>query len=387
MSELIDNVSQREQRLKDLIQRLHQGEDRNQIEMEFKRDFSSITGSEIAAMERRLVEEGVTIEEIQNFCDIHASLFQGSVTQLHSDILLINPVKEFEEENNLFFTCIKEAKKVVANKSMSSEELHQYIQEFRSHFNEIEKHYARKENILFPYLEKMGIETIPKVMWGVDNKIRETIRLVYSLQADNQDIKKVRKSFTKALDMADDMIVKENKILFPMLLEKLSQAQLKEISVIINQADTTNVEEQYEDVDSIELSDNLTMSLGRLNLEEINAIFNTVPFDMTFVDASDRVKFVSSGAERIFDRPPSVLNRPVHLCHPPQSVDIVMDIIADLRSGKKDHEDFWINFRGKMVHIRYYAIRNAQREYLGVLEVTQNITEIQQLKGEKRLAS
>ena len=106
---------------------------------------------------------------------------------------------------------------------------------------------------------------------------------------------------------------------------------------------------------------------------------------MTFVDAEDKVKFVTQGKERIFDRPPSVINRPVHLCHPPQSVHVVLDIVNDLRTGVKDNEDFWIHFRDRFVHIRYYAVRDAVGKYLGTLEVTQDITDIQSLLGEKRL--
>jgi hypothetical protein len=108
---------------------------------------------------------------------------------------------------------------------------------------------------------------------------------------------------------------------------------------------------------------------------------------MTFVDAENKVKFVTQGKDRIFDRPASVIGRPVHLCHPPQSVHVVMKIVDQLRSGVKDHEDFWINMRGKMIHIRYYAVRDDKGTFLGTLEVSQEISEIRALEGEKRLMS
>lgn len=382
MSELIDNSNQRQARLKELIQALHRGEDKEKITAIFKQEFKSVTGAEIAAMEYNLVQEGVSIEEIQSLCDVHASLFQGSVANLHSNQLTINPIVEFQQENNLYSTCTKKAKQVIANET-DYPILFEFVEHFKEHFDMILEHYSKKEHILFPYLEKRGINTIPQVMWGVDNQIRDAIKDVYTINQPNH--KDLKLAFEKAINMVDEMITKEDHILFPMLLEQLQQEELIEISKTL---DDNEYQRPVEHLDTAKnVSNDIPMSMGRLNAQEINAIFNTVPYDMTFVDADNKVKFVTQGKERIFDRPISVINRSVELCHPPQSVSVVMDIVDDLRSGKKDHEDFWLNFRGKMVHIRYYAVRNAQGEYLGTLEVTQNITEIQQLTGEKRLVS
>jgi len=121
--------------------------------------------------------------------------------------------------------------------------------------------------------------------------------------------------------------------------------------------------------------------------EEINAVMNTIPLDMTFVDAKGRVQFFSNGKERIFPRPLTIIGREVKNCHPPQSVHVVEKIVEDLQSGKKDNEDFWIKMGDKLVYIRYFAVRNKKGEFLGTLEATQNITTIQELEGEKRLMS
>ncbi len=126
---------------------------------------------------------------------------------------------------------------------------------------------------------------------------------------------------------------------------------------------------------------------GSLTAEEINAIFNTLPIDMTFVGADDKVKYFTQGKERIFDRPKTIIGREVKHCHPPKSVHVVEQIVADLRSGKKDNEDFWIQMGEMYVLIRYYAVRGKQGEFLGTLEVTQDIKPIQDIKGEKRLMS
>ena len=179
-------------------------------------------------------------------------------------------------------------------------------------------------------------------------------------------------------------------ILFPLLRDTLSENDFKAIAQALENPENAiyqSKEEVQTSSESEVVDGDVRMSMGRLSTTEVNAIMNTLPLDMTFVDANDRVKFVSQGKHRIFDRPASVIGRPVHLCHPPQSVHIVKAIVEDLRSGKKDHEDFWINFRGQFVYIRYYAVRDEAGEYLGCLEVTQEISEIRSLEGEKRLAS
>jgi DUF438 domain-containing protein len=126
---------------------------------------------------------------------------------------------------------------------------------------------------------------------------------------------------------------------------------------------------------------------GCLAPGEINAMLNTLPIDITFVDKDGAVKYFTQGKERIFARPKTIIGRQVHNCHPPASVHIVEKIVEDLKSGRKDHEDFWIRMGEKYVYIRYFAVRNEKGEYLGVIEVTQDIGPIQKITGEKRLLS
>lgn len=385
MSELINNQSKRQEKLKNLIKRLHNNEgDRDEIEAEFKQEFGYITGAELAEMEYNLVQEGVSIQEIQSLCDVHASIFKGSLQQLHSDMLTVNPLEEFEQDNAKITEWVEKAKEIKNKENLTFEELQSTIIDLEEHFKFTQQHYAKKENILFPFLEKRGIDTIPQVMWGVDNQIRDAIKKTSKAANEETSIEGLLEPFDIAIHMIDEMLVKENNILFPMLQEKLQSDEIKDIALSLQHGADVRYQPKVEQSDS-EMESDLPMSLGRLNPEEINAIFNTVPFDMTFVDASDKVKFVTQGKERIFDRPPSVINRPVHLCHPPQSVDVVMDIVNDFREGVKDNEDFWIQFREKFIHIRYFAIRNPQGKFLGTLEVTQDISDIQRLIGEKRL--
>lgn len=114
-------------------------------------------------------------------------------------------------------------------------------------------------------------------------------------------------------------------------------------------------------------------------------MFQTLPFDMTFVDKDDTVRYFSPGRNRIFDRSRAILGRKVQYCHPPKSVHIVNQIVKDFKAGKEDAARFWINMQGKLIYIVYYAIRNDTGDYLGTLEVTQDLTEVRALEGERRL--
>lgn len=390
MSEIIDNVSKRQEQLKTLIQRLHRGEERAAVEAEFKRDFAYVTGAEIAQMEYNLVQDGVSVEEIQSLCDVHASLFQGSLAELHKDVLTINPITIFEEENLEFSALVDKAIKFKQETNNHLNVVKPFLLDLIEKFRAVDAHYSKKENVFFPFLEKHGIETIPQVMWGVDNQIREKLKDSFITLNTSDDVNLIIDKFYQMVDMVKEMITKENMILFPLLRDTLTENDFKAIAQALEnpEAGVYQSKEETQTVDEIEsVNGDIRMSMGHLSTTEVNALLNTLPFDMTFVDANDKVKYVSQGKERIFDRPASVIGRPVHLCHPPQSVHIVMNIVEDLRSGKKDHEDFWINFRGKFVYIRYYAVRGDSGEYLGCLEVTQEISGIRSLEGEKRLAS
>lgn len=126
---------------------------------------------------------------------------------------------------------------------------------------------------------------------------------------------------------------------------------------------------------------------GSLTAEELMAILNTGPFDMTFVDKNDKVKYFTQGEERIFQRNRAILNRDVRHCHPPASAHIVDKILEDFKSGKETRAPFWIQLNGKFIHIEYFALHNEKGEYLGTLEVSQNLTEFRKLEGEQRILS
>jgi len=243
----------------------------------------------------------------------------------------------------------------------------------------------------------------------VDDEIRAKLK---SIQSALQSVKApiVFDEVSGLVNQINEMIFKEEEIMFPMILEKFTEDEWGEIEKASDEIGYTlidavtswqpepdiatnkpsEVEATPEVANSTIQKDSATKILfdaGSLTAEEINAILNTVPIDMTFVDANDRVKYFTQGKERVLPRPITIIGREVKHCHTPRSVHIVEKIVEDLKSGKKDNEDFWIKMGDVFVYIRYFAVRNKQGEFLGTLEVSQNIKPIIELEGEKRLMS
>ena len=196
-----------------------------------------------------------------------------------------------------------------------------------------------------------------------------------------------------------EMIFKDENILLPMALDTLTSREWKEVLIGSEEFGYFLIEPKKSWVGPSEglnkkikserfLDEgDVAFEAGAMSPQELNALFNTLPLDITFVDKNDKVRFFSQGEERIFPRPKTIIGREVSNCHPPSSVHVVEQIVNDFKAGIKDHEDFWINMKGMLVYIRYFAVRDNNGEYLGVVELTQDIKPIQEIKGEKRLLS
>ncbi len=405
MSEIINSREQRQAKLKELIMELHEGATVNDVKEKFAKLIEGVSASEITQMEQALVNEGMPVSEIQKLCDVHASVFKGSIEEIHAESNDLkyepgHPINTFELENRKIEELIDEEifpslEAYKSTKESNKKEIFLYAWE---KLMTIERHYSRKENLLFPYMEKYDITAPPQVMWGVDDEIREGMKLVKNLSVDETiDIDILSEKAVEVMDQIKEMIFKEENIMFPMTLDTMNVEEWKAIEEASSEIGFTllktvkrwqpRFEEEIEDKDIKTSAENIQFDAGSLSPEEINSILNTVPLDMTFVDANNRVKYFTQGKERIFDRAKTIIGREVKNCHPPKSVHIVEKIVEDLRSGIKDHEDFWIEMGGMFVYIRYFAVRNDKGEFLGTLEVTQDIKPIQELEGEKRLMS
>ncbi|HZK02110.1 MAG TPA: DUF438 domain-containing protein [Anaerovoracaceae bacterium] len=405
MSELINNREHRQKILKGLINELHEGKSVEEVKARFAKLIEGISPSEISDMEQSLIDEGMPVEEIQRLCDVHASIFEGSIEEIHRAEAEANtlghPLHTFRQENRAIEELIKD-EILPTIKAIRDEYSIENVKQLTFLFEElkqIDKHYSKKENLLFPYMEKYGITAPPKVMWGVDDEIRDEIKMVHALLlAGNKDMDG---TLTKAAAISGrimEMIVKEDSILFPMATDTLSRDEWisiekasDEIGYCLYKPETrwlptaANVSlKEKNNAGSID-EGLVYFDAGFMRPEEINAMLNTLPMDITFVDKNGHVKYFSQGKERIFPRPKTIIGREVSNCHPPASAHIVEDIVSDLMSGKKDYEEFWIDLDDKYIYIRYFAVRNSAGEYQGIVEVSQNIKPIQKITGEKRL--
>lgn len=399
MSELISNHrDERQKKLKALIKQIHGGLPLDQAKALFKEQFEHISTDEIVKLEQALMDEGMALEEVQSLCDVHAAVFEGSINDIHKTKSFLDipghPAKVFTDENKRIIEVIENEIEPYMGKRDPNGFLMLRIGFER--LMEISKHYARKENLFFPSLEKKGITSIPKVMWGVDDEIRQALKEIKHLLDDrNSHYEQIIDQGKIVLERVRDMVMKEDQILMPKLSDVMSfydwilaDKGSDEIGYFLQAPKESWAvkEDNHQEETQVQLGD-VQFDAGHLSQVELNSILNTLPLDMTFVDKDGHVKYFTQGKERIFNRPVTIIGRHVSLCHPPKSVHIVEAIIDDFKSGKKDNEDFWISIGEMFVYIRYFAVRNKDNDYLGTLEITQNIKPIQALSGEKRLVT
>ncbi|MGO1469423.1 MAG: DUF438 domain-containing protein [Tissierella sp.] len=403
MSEWLNNREFRQEKLKEVIKELHEGKTVDEVKAKFAKIIDGVSPKEIGQMEVQLVKEGLPIEEIQNLCDVHAAVFKGTLDDIHHpEQVPGHPVYTLKRENEALEEYIE--KTLNPNiEDFKKDDSKENILKLREDFNllwDIDKHYSRKENLIFPYLEKYGVTAPPKVMWGVDDEVRAKIKDI-NLSLRNYAGKKddLVKKMEDAIDQIIEMIFKEDSILFPMSLETLTEDEWIEIykesdevgyAFVVPEKtweyDRIKKDNGKEDKEErVQESGTVKFENGSLSPEELRSIFEVIPGEVSFVDKNDRVKFFSKGEDRIFTRTKTVIGREVSHCHPPGSVDMVEKIVNDFKDGKKDSEDFWIQMGDKFVLIRFFAVRNEKGEYLGTLEYVQNVSSIRELEGEKRL--
>jgi PAS domain S-box-containing protein len=274
------------------------------------------------------------------------------------------------------------------------------LQSMAKEFQDSERHYLREENVIFPIAEKHGITEPPAIMWMEHDKIREVKRnFVKLIEKWNSmrfdDFKKQLIDVAKPLcTLLPSHFYKENNILFPATVQAASveeweeaRKEFDEIGYCCFTPPAATVKMQTKEGRERKSSsvENLNFENGSLSKEEIEAILDALPVDISFVDKNDSVKYFNKAEKRIFVRTKSVIGRKVELCHPQKSVRIVKKIVESFRIGKKDSAEFWITMDGRLVHIRYFAVRDKNGVYLGTMEVTQDLTELKKIEGEKRL--
>ncbi len=405
MSELINNHRHRVDELKNILRKLQDIDSIESVTEEIKAAMASVPYEDVMVAEQELIAEGIPLEEMLKLCDIHSDALRGLTTPNTAVFYKSHPVSIFKLENLAIARVIEQVQmQIAALETVKATDVKNVILKLHSLFNElmdVEKHFVRKENLLFPFLEKYSITGPSTVMWGKHDQIRVMLKKANAALSESHDaeIKTVNKIVDEhllpAVNGVKDMITKEENILLPLSIDTLTEIdwyeiyqQSAEIGFAIIEVKEAWVPEGMENtVSSDSNSGRITLPSGSFALNELLAIFSTLPLDLTFVDKDDTVRFFTEGPERIFQRSRAIIGRKVQFCHPPHSVAIVEQILEDFKSGKESKADFWINLHGQFIYINYYALRGEAGEYLGTLEASQNLTSLRKLEGEKRILS
>jgi DUF438 domain-containing protein len=373
--------------------------------------------------------DGMSVHEVMSMCDLHAEVLRDIIVERPRALAPGHPVDTFRRENEALREACARLRALGALAAAGADDAPVNAERhdaFRRAYNElmdVEKHYQRKEHLLFPFLERYGITGPSKVMWGKDDEVRVLLRELGTALAETDVTVGEWRLLLQAVvapvvAAVEEMVLKEEKVLLPMALETLAEEDWGQVWSQSPQIGWCLVEpragwtpprrEALSSPAAVAVAERegvafeapapgdardhgpfgggaLVFPTGTLELEQLRAIFAVLPVDLTFVDAEDRVRFFTEGRDRVFARPKTIIGRKVQHCHPPSSVDVVERILGGFRAGRHDVATFWINMRGRFVHIRYFAVRDGDGGYLGTLEVTQDLTRERALEGERRL--
>lgn len=427
MSEFLDNREYKKEKLKEILRRISNGEDVAELKKQFKDLLRSISPLEIPLIEQELMKEGVTAEEIASMCDIHVELFREAVARKFDiEVPPGHPLHTLYMENE---QITKDAEMLNIYAKSLPDEMEKNLQSLRNLAKQLPligiTHYTREEMIHFPYLERRGLTAVPSTLWRKHDEVRAKIKLLLkSLEDDKVSIEKLNERIEGAVKAIVDMVFRENNILYPTMYAILSEGEWAAIRQQDDEIGYYKIKPSQEwkaeaeplhpyqiggkltdeqisrlpgevkkimesklpeaDEQRVEREGDIKLDTGYLLPEEIDEILKAVPFGITFIDRNDRVRYFSGG-KRTFQRTESVIGRPVQLCHPPKSVHIVNKILKAFKEGKKDSADFWIKMGKSFIYIRYIPVRDSNGNYIGTLEVEQDVAGIRALEGEKRL--
>ncbi len=295
-----------------------------------------------------------------------------------------HPVRVYFDENVYLREILREIAEIDATNE---------FQKFLSLFNqlgEVEKRYARKENQLFPFLEKRGWTGPSQGMWSFHDANRDLLRAVRK-KIENKNLEGLNRDMHIIVGEMERLMLVEEMRLFPTALQILTQDDWKEMREgdeeigWMHIANQPSAAEKKEQLSVGGIGSRLQLDEGSMTPEQINLLLKFMPVDLTYVDENDRVIFYNRGEARVFPRSAGIIGREVRFCHPPKSVGTVLRILEEFKSGTKNEAAFWIRFKGRVIHIRYFAIRDREMNYKGVIEMSQDITDIQKLEGEQRL--
>lgn len=392
---------ERQQAILKILNFIQDGGELEEAKKMFQAAFDQVDVAEITAAERELIAQGLDPRKIQYLCNVHADVFKGNIKENKKNSEFEkpgHPVHTFKLENIVLKSLVNDALLPDLAKWEKGDKgaLSKVRQELKD-LAKIHYHYARKETSMFPIMTKYGITAPPKVMWGVDDKIRKLIGQA-NLLINQKDIDQVEvsKAIKETAHEVLEMIFKEEEIMLPMIDEVASEEDWGNVKNEEEQIGYTLIQKPMNwkpkektkndgplSVDKLS-SLALNFAEGSLNLEQLSAILDLVPFALTFIDENDKVAYFGGGAN-IFPHSKNAIGNSVYSCHLPESIPRVKKIFDDFHQGKKDKYEFWFEPRhmGRYLYLQYFAVRK-DNKYLGCLEVAQDVTDIRSWKNEKR---
>lgn len=392
-------MTKKEQRIKKLteyLQRLGAGEELEEVRKDFIKEFSDVQASEIMEAEQELMKQGTPLEEVQRLCDVHAALFHG-----------VTPEEEMKKRQSF-------EQKEYGNKSQQAQELERIeghplytltkenqallklLQQFAgsedenllSIIGQFAVHYAKKGDLLYPHLKvKYGIAGPSDVMWTVDDEIRDEYS---ALMRESQRGDEWNKRLRAVLKRIEEMVHKEQNILFPICAVNFTKEEwmgiyrdAKDYIVCFGVEDIHWQEaEDQEIVRENYGKDEIVLPGGHMTLEQLTALLNTVPLEITFIDVDNINRFFNEGP-KVFKRPGMALDREVFSCHPPKIEPMVRAIIDDFRHGRKDRVPVWMEKGGRTMLVTYMAVRDKTGKYVGTAEFVQDMEFAKEHFGKK----
>ena len=388
--------SERVEQLKGFLKRLGTGEELGSVREDFASQFKHVEASEIMKAEQGLMREGTPLEEVQQLCDLHSALFHGSTIheQMDAEHAKVEAVLEAQEKSKSVVALVETAGHPLNRLTEENKALDELIEAIRpkvadktatyddvNTVRQLSVHYAKKGDLLYPKLKvDYAIGGPSMVMWTVDGDIRDQLG---DLAKSSQSVDDWYRRFDELLTRAQEMIYKEQNILFPICAENFTTQDWYQIY-----KDTA----QYEEIFGVKRiawpeadaalatqtrkssGDDNTIGLigGTLTVDQLDAMLNTMPMEVTFVDHEDINRYFNDG-EKVFKRPTTAIGRDVFSCHPPKVEPIVRGIIDSFRKGDRDNVAVWLEKQGRPFYVNYMAVRDKNKKYLGTLELVQDM--------------
>lgn len=419
---------ERVRKVKEILEELHRGGDIEEIERRFGNILSQVSPSEIPLIEQQLVKEGVPIEEILKLCDLHVALFREHLQPRElKGVPKGHPLDVFLKENDWI---LKQSETIglyasILLKAENEEQAKESFAKLKTALSEllrIRLHYRKIQMLLFPYLERFGISAVPRVLWGREDQVRIKLRQLLELvQKADKTLERtlINEAVEKIVEMARDvseLVFRENKILFPAAYALLSEGEWAAIADISRKLGyIVNPEEEWktdakpvlpyeseikvtsEQIDKLPPEfrsmmafhgiepdtykvvgkDDVDLNTGFLNVDEVKAVFKSLPLEITFVDKNDRVKFFTESVfHKGFVRTKTIIGRRLEYCHPPRLESIVRKNVDDVKHGEAGYREFWTRSGDRIIRVLLVPVKNGNNEYLGSLEIVEDLTEV-----------